>query len=311
MGRRLAGAVVAATLLGVLLTTTAAWAGPPAPQTGDGPFDNPEQDLTLGAALDGEIPGVSAQAVGEFGMESSMQVQVHVTNTTGAPVDLAVPAGTILETQVESEQSVVVVPPEYEQVSVTPGESDIALTAYCAQEFDMGPWGPTDLSYAGMARDPLPQVLENIAAKDPPEYAAQDAIWWVTDSPYAPLDDPQLASLLDGVDTAAFAESPTQVVPDPDYTPGWAGGGSAGVAAFDSATTGPDGRSLLTGAALAVFALVAVVGLGLWFGLRRSGRPHAATVAPERSPGWYPDPSGAPFRRFWDGRKWTNHTTDR
>ena len=26
------------------------------------------------------------------------------------------------------------------------------------------------------------------------------------------------------------------------------------------------------------------------------------------APGWYPDPSGAPHQRYWDGTQWTEHT---
>lgn len=38
----------------------------------------------------------------------------------------------------------------------------------------------------------------------------------------------------------------------------------------------------------------------------------AAMVTPALSPagpppGWYPDPAGQPFRRWWDGVKWTEH----
>ncbi|MHA7651760.1 DUF2510 domain-containing protein [Mycobacterium sp. ML4] len=32
-------------------------------------------------------------------------------------------------------------------------------------------------------------------------------------------------------------------------------------------------------------------------------RPPSATP-----PGWYPDPSGQPGRRYWDGTAWTNFT---
>jgi hypothetical protein len=28
-------------------------------------------------------------------------------------------------------------------------------------------------------------------------------------------------------------------------------------------------------------------------------------------PGWYPDPSGAPSWRWWDGRSWTSHIAPR
>lgn len=285
-GRRLAGVVVVTTVVCLALTITSAWAGPPpAPDGNDGPYDNPEQDLTLGAALDGDVAGLRAQAVGDFGSATSMTVQVRVTNSTRSPLDLAIPSGTILQTQDPSEQSVVVTPPDYEQIStdgpaegsptitLPPGDTTVELTAYCAQASDVGPFGAARLSYAGVAREPLPRVLDNIAAADPPDYVAQDAVWWVTDHPYAAVDDPQLASLLRGVDTEGFARSPTQVVPDDGYTPGWAGG-SSDVVGFDPAGPPVDGRGLLTGAGLALLVLVAIVGGGLWLTLRKPNRTH-------------------------------------
>lgn len=32
-------------------------------------------------------------------------------------------------------------------------------------------------------------------------------------------------------------------------------------------------------------------------------------TAPEPQPGWYPDPSGMPGQRYWDGRQWSSETT--
>jgi hypothetical protein len=34
-------------------------------------------------------------------------------------------------------------------------------------------------------------------------------------------------------------------------------------------------------------------------------------VASEQLRGWYPDPSGAPRQRYWDGRQWTGHAPER
>lgn len=33
-----------------------------------------------------------------------------------------------------------------------------------------------------------------------------------------------------------------------------------------------------------------------------------ASAAPATPAGWYPDPSGQPAQRYWDGRTWTNWT---
>lgn len=31
-------------------------------------------------------------------------------------------------------------------------------------------------------------------------------------------------------------------------------------------------------------------------------------TAPAPAPGWFPDPSGAPLQRYFDGTQWTTHT---
>ena len=37
-------------------------------------------------------------------------------------------------------------------------------------------------------------------------------------------------------------------------------------------------------------------------------RPGSAPGAARPAPGWYPDPSGAPDERWWDGAAWSAHT---
>lgn len=34
----------------------------------------------------------------------------------------------------------------------------------------------------------------------------------------------------------------------------------------------------------------------------------ASSARPNTAPGWYPDPSGAPLQRYWDGISWTAQT---
>jgi hypothetical protein len=41
---------------------------------------------------------------------------------------------------------------------------------------------------------------------------------------------------------------------------------------------------------------------------RLAQQPHNQPLAAYQNPaGWYPDPSGAPQHRYWDGRSWTEH----
>ncbi|HEY7051550.1 MAG TPA: TIR domain-containing protein [Mycobacterium sp.] len=48
-------------------------------------------------------------------------------------------------------------------------------------------------------------------------------------------------------------------------------------------------------------------------GEQRSGQPPAQqNAAAAKAAGWFPDPSGNPqLLRYWDGKAWTNHVTDR
>jgi Protein of unknown function (DUF2510) len=55
---------------------------------------------------------------------------------------------------------------------------------------------------------------------------------------------------------------------------------------------------------IAIFSNVSAIN-----NLRRYARqPHSQQLAVYQNPaGWYPDPSGAPQQRYWDGRNWTAH----
>jgi hypothetical protein len=55
---------------------------------------------------------------------------------------------------------------------------------------------------------------------------------------------------------------------------------------------------------LDVFAITSLI---YWYGIRPRllAVEHLTLTSP---PGWYPDPSGYPFQRWWDGLAWTAHT---
>lgn len=279
---------------------------------------------TLGAVLDGEVTGVAATALSSFAGEDpdrpSMEVEITLTNPGDAPVQVAVPFGTLLATDDESDQTTSVVGPTDDptlaqvaasggtpEITAEPGTTTVMLTVFCSEMDDGAPYEPTPMHYAGMAAEPLPTVLRNIAAQQPDDWTGQSAVWWVTDDPtYPPPAD--IAPLLEGVDAEAFAADPHRVIPDSAYAPAWS---RAAVVdeAFDGGTQSSapplSGSSagtwlfwmLAAGAVLGTIAIIAAA--------RRGGRtPDAARVVVPPRPGWYPDPQGTGSYRYWDGTRW-------
>lgn len=55
------------------------------------------------------------------------------------------------------------------------------------------------------------------------------------------------------------------------------------------------------------FLMLAAIGYLVW---RHWGRRRAETIAQAASPGWYPDPWGAPTFRWFDGGSWTEQLRD-
>lgn len=280
-----------------------------------------DDTVSLGATMSGEVRDVVTRASARLEAES-FSVVLDVSNATGEPVDLELPPGMLFESDDPTEQTIVAVGQrdepsvaatlaagEIPTVTLPPGSSEIVLLAFCGQAYDYGPIDPTPVSYAGQALSPLPDVLANIAVADADPLVAQEAVWWVTDDPVHPVGDAGVAALLDGVDTAAFAESPRQVVPDNAYQPGWGSGAS------DSSPFGGDDPSS-PNFAVGLFALLLLaVGGVVWFLVsRRPASPvpvSSAARGPAQPwggswpPGWYADPSGQDALRWWDGAQWT------
>jgi hypothetical protein len=57
----------------------------------------------------------------------------------------------------------------------------------------------------------------------------------------------------------------------------------------------------------------AAVAAGGGYGPPPSGAPAATPPAPQQQSGqaadWYPDPQGQARLRYWDGQRWTEHTS--
>lgn len=68
---------------------------------------------------------------------------------------------------------------------------------------------------------------------------------------------------------------------------------------------------LMAGGTVATGILIDIVMLMLLFApsTARDFSPHqyVGGWAPQRVPGWYPDPSGSPQQRYWNGTSWTEH----
>ncbi len=280
----------------------------------------PAAPAALGPVLDGDVEGLTAAASTDFDGAEAMQVTVEVTNTTGAAATVAVPFGTLLATDEAADQTVAVGGPAGDptlaavaaaggtpEVTAPPGQSSHTLVVYCTEADDGAPLEATPLRPVGPAEEPLPSVLRTVAAQDAPTALAQDAVWWVSDDASDPVPA-DLAPLLDGVDTAAFAAEPHRVVPDTGYTPRWARAGILDES-FDGGT--PAGGDVVGGAGPGLGLLVwllagaAVVVAAVVLGTR-SGRPRPAPApVATRGAGWYPDPWGTGGHRWWDGRGWT------
>lgn len=273
--------------------------------------------VSLGSVMSGEGGGVSATAASSFDDESAT-VMVRVKNTTGSPVSLEVPYGAMFGPAEESQQTVVTAGLEGAEaaavartggsptIEAPPGESSHPLLAFCGEKLDSSPRGPVPVAYRGVAKDPLPKVLRNIATQQASGTVAQDAVWWVTDKPTLPVSDAGVAALLEGVDTASFAASPTKVVPSESYKPEWDGGRRA--AMIGPGALGSAGPNALLQLLVLLAAAAVASGLVLYLVKRKPAvaRVDGSTASAfARPPGWYTDPWSS-GQRYWDGGGWTD-----
>ena len=339
MAVRGAARLAAATAVAALIGLTGPGAGAqedPSPSEPAAPAAPSIRD-----ALTGTSTVVTGSAEGGFAGGDTLDVTLTLENHTAAPIELTVPRGALFETDDETEQTAVTVGPEVElasavepgvdpTITVEPGTQEVQLTGYCAQRLDSGPNDVVPMHWAGVAQEPLTTVLTNIAATDPDPTSAQHAIWWVTDVPVLPVPD-EVASLLEGVDTEAFAANPKRVVPDERYTPAWGRdqaldpddpfgdpavdfgeplGGDGAFQPDGGGDGGGPGMGLLLLGAVAASLVITVL-------VARSGKRATPAVARTNAnaagggatpPGWHPDPQDPQQLRYWDGRAWTGDT---
>ena len=337
---RLAGAAAVAVLIGLTGPMAGAQEEPAVPAEPTVPAMPSIRD-----ALTGASDAVTGSAEGGFAGGDTLDITLTLENRTDAAIELAVPRGALFETDDPSEQIAVAVGPSGEDaalvkagldptITVEPGEHSFELAGFCAQHLDSGPNDVVPMTWAGVASEPLTTVLTNIAATEPDTQAAQHAIWWVTDVPVLPVPE-EVAPLLEGVDTEAFAADPKRVVADERYAPAWSrdqaldpenpfgetpfsfddpsGSGDAFSADGGDDGGGPGIGLLLLGAVVACLAVTVLVA-------RSSGRQApavartatGATGASDATPaGWHPDPQQPNQLRYWDGAAWTGSTRPR
>jgi len=327
--RRAARLVLATSVLGLALATAPLAAG--AQEAGSVP--------TLAQVLAGEVDGLSATARATPADEA-MGVDVEFTNDGDDPVEVAIPFGTLVVTEEESDQTLAVTPPPSPEVTevaaeggtptieVGTGTSREELPAYCTELGDGYPYEGAAVTPIEDAHPVLAETLRAAMAAEAGTDATQEAVWWLTDEPLVPVDD-DLADLL-AVDTAAFAASPHMVTPDTGYIPMWMreelppgdGGSMANPSPYDeeeaagildesfegpasptsSSSDGGVGPGLMLWVVFAGLVVVAAVVIAT-----RAGRAQPATTPAlaRTTPGWYPDPWGGGGHRYWDGQAWT------
>ena len=323
----LARLVLATSVLGLALVTAPLAAG--AQEAGAPP--------TLAQVLEGDVAGLDAEATTR--PDGEMGVVVEVTNDGDDPVDVAIPFGTLVVTEAESDQTLAVVPPTSPEVidvaasggtptiEVDPGTSSHDLDAYCTEMDDGYPFDDADVSPIDPAHPALAETLRAAVAAEADESTTQDAVWWLTDQPRVPVDE-HLHGLL-AVDTAAFAADPHLVTPDTGYIPLWMreeippgdGGSMGNPSPYDEeeaagildesfeGAAGPgsdtDGSGSSAGGPLLWLALVGlVVTAAVVIAARASRTQPAPATVPVMAAGWYRDPWGG-GHRYWDGQRWT------
>lgn len=309
----------------VLLLAVAAPSGAGAQDGGDGGADqglDPRTELappSIGDALEGEVDDLVAAAHAGSPDSEALDVTLTFGNAGAAPITLVAPRGALFATDDPEEQTIATSGPRDEQIeevatgvepvlTIPPGRSTVVLAGFCAQLNDSGPYDPVPVHWVGVADDPLPRVMENIARHAPDDEIAQEAVWWVTDDPTLPPWG-AIEPLLDGVDLEGFAEEPTQVVDSGDgYQPAWQdpGLGSEGVGPF--VDDGSSGGGMV--ALVVVLGAVAATVVGIvWLAGSSTRAARAPAVAPPMHPaGWHPDPTDPRVLRWWDGARWTHHT---
>lgn len=316
-----------------------ALAGPPAAHAQDAPVDTAPA-LSIREALKGESEAVTGTAAGGFDGGDTLDITLTLENHTAAPLVVAVPRGSLFETDDDAEQTAVAVGPADEDASLVkaavdptvtlqPGENTVELTGFCAQHLDSGPNEVVPMTWAGVAAEPLTTVLTNIAATEPDDLSAQHAVWWVTDVPVLPVPS-DVEPLLEGVDAEAFAANPKRVVADEQYTPAWGRdqaldsddpfgetpfdftdpSGSDDPFGSDSGDSGGGGG--LSFGLLLVLLVLGCAGVSVLVARSSSRKTpvvaQAARTGGSASPGWYPDPQRAGQVRYWNGSHWTNES---
>ncbi len=296
---------------------------------------------TLSDVLAGSVDGLRGGAT--VGADDSAGLDVRIVNDGAEAIEVAVPFGTLVATDAEGDQTLVVGPPETPDVvevaasggtptvRVEPGNNRFDLAVYCAELGDSYPYEATVVHPLEPAHQVLADTMRRAAALDADEVAVQDAVWWLSDEPTLPVRS-DIAPLLADVDTEAFAAEPFRVVPDTGYDPLWMteetgptgddvlppeptvdDEQAAGILdeSFDGGSGAPIGSSGDGGSTgiLLWVALVGLVAVGTVVVASRAGRSRAtpATV-PVVAAGWYPDPMGGTGHRYWDGRSWTGRT---
>ncbi|HEV7720640.1 MAG TPA: DUF2510 domain-containing protein [Iamia sp.] len=327
--RRAARVILATSVMGLALATAPLVAG--AQEAGSVP--------TLAQVLDGEVDGVSATARATPADED-MGVVVAFANDGDHPVEVAIPFGTLVVTAQEGDQTLAVTPPPSPEVvevaaeggtptiEIDAGSSTEELPAYCTELGDGYPYDGASVTPIDDAHPVLADTLRAATAAGSDHATTQDAVWWLTDEPSAPVDD-DLADLL-AVDPATFAASPYRVVPDTGYVPLWMrdqvppgdGGSMSNPSPYDeeeaagildesfegpaSPTSGSSDGGVGPGIMLwVVFAGLVVVTAVVVATRAGRARPVVNPVLARTTPGWYPDPWGGGGHRYWDGQRWT------
>ncbi|MBN1369594.1 MAG: hypothetical protein JW954_05100 [Dehalococcoidaceae bacterium] len=143
------------------------------------PVSGEDSDFELQEAMQGNVPGFSAQVSGSGHGWYGDSLRVYFNNSTTQKLRVKIPVGLRLVPANSNVQTMYTAGGEV--FEVPEGESSYVFKAFCGEKHDSAPGVSDNFSPGGFAEGELMQTLKNISREQVFNSNAQDAVWNRTD----------------------------------------------------------------------------------------------------------------------------------